>query len=93
MIAHPFDLTLTGRSKEGAVRITSKGQVTIPQDIRQRAGLLPHTEVEFVYDGKTVQIVRAKGKKMSRGDRLVEHMRGRGTIKLTTDEIMAMTRR
>jgi AbrB family looped-hinge helix DNA binding protein len=76
------------------MRITSKGQVTIPQEIREQAGLLPHTEVEFVYDGKVVQIVRARGsKKKSRGDRLVEHMRGRGTIKLTTDQIMAMTRR
>ena len=75
------------------MRITSKGQVTIPQEIRERAGLLPHTEVEFVYDGKTVQIIRADGKKLSRGAGLVEHMRGRGTIKLTTDEIMAMTRR
>ncbi|CAN5171362.1 hypothetical protein BH10PSE6_BH10PSE6_31970 [soil metagenome] len=75
------------------MRITSKGQVTIPQEIRKRAGLLPHTEVEFVYDGKTVRIVRANSKKMSRGATLVEHMRGRGTIKLTTDEIMAMTRR
>jgi AbrB family looped-hinge helix DNA binding protein len=76
------------------MRITSKGQVTIPQEIREQAGLLPHTEVEFVYDGKVVQIVRARGsKKKNRGDRLVEHMRGRGTIKLTTDQIMAMTRR
>jgi AbrB family looped-hinge helix DNA binding protein len=75
------------------MRITSKGQVTIPQDIRERAGLLPHTEVEFVYDGKTVQIVRADRKKQSRGARLVQHMQGRGTIKLTTDEIMAMTRK
>ena len=75
------------------MRITSKGQVTIPQEIRERAGFLPHTEVEFVYDGKTVQIVKAKSKGASRGAKLIEHMRGRGTIKLTTDEIMAMTRR
>ena len=77
------------------MRITSKGQVTIPQDIRERAGLLPHTEVEFIYDGKAVKIVRAdrrNKKKTSRGARLVEHMRGRGTVKLTTDQIMAMTR-
>jgi len=76
------------------MRITSKGQVTIPQDIRERSGLLPHTEVEFIYDGKAVKIVRAdrKNKKTSRGTRLVEHMRGRGTVKLTTDQIMAMTR-
>jgi AbrB family looped-hinge helix DNA binding protein len=76
------------------MRITSKGQVTIPKEIRERAGLLPHTEVEFVYDGKVVQIVRARGsKKNSRGDHVVEHMRGRGTIRLTTDQTMAMTRR
>ncbi len=31
------------------MRITSKGQVTIPQAIREKAGLLPHTEVEFHY--------------------------------------------
>lgn len=76
------------------MRITSKGQVTIPQDIREKAGLLPHTEVEFIYDGKTVQIVRADGKKTSRGARLVEHMRGRLSKRgLTTDQLMAMTRR
>ena len=36
------------------MRITSKGQVTIPQDIREAAGLLPNTEVEFLYDGDVV---------------------------------------
>ncbi len=75
------------------MRVTSKGQVTIPQEIREQAGLLPHTEVEFVYDGKTVQIVRADRKKTSRGARLVAHLRGRGAGTMTTDEIMALTRR
>jgi AbrB family looped-hinge helix DNA binding protein len=75
------------------MRITSKGQVTIPQDIRERAGLLPHTDVEFIYDGKTVQIVRADRKRTSRGARLVAHMRGRASGGLSTDEIMALTRR
>ena len=27
--------------------ITTKGQVTIPQEIRERAGLMPGTDVEF----------------------------------------------
>ena len=75
------------------MRITSKGQVTIPQEIREQAGLLPHTDVEFIYDGKTVQIIRADRKKSSRGARLVAHIRGRGTGTLSTDEIMALTRR
>jgi AbrB family looped-hinge helix DNA binding protein len=30
------------------MRITSKGQVTIPREIREQCGLLPHTEVRFV---------------------------------------------
>lgn len=75
------------------MRITSKGQVTIPADIRERAGLLPDTEVEFLYEGGVVQLRRvASARKPSRGERLVEHLRGRGDLKMTTDEIMALTR-
>ncbi len=75
------------------MRITSKGQVTIPVEIRERAGLLPHTEVTFEFDGKAVRIVRTKNRKdSSRGARLVAHLRGRGDVAMTTDEIMALTR-
>ena len=41
------------------MRITSKGQVTIPADIREKAGLFPHTDVEFQFDGKVTRIVPA----------------------------------
>jgi AbrB family looped-hinge helix DNA binding protein len=74
------------------MRITSKGQVTIPVDIRERAGLLPHTEVEFEFDGKVVRIVRAKGRESDRGARVVAHLRGRGDVAMSTDAIMALTR-
>lgn len=75
------------------MRITSKGQVTIPAEIRERAGLMPHTEVEFQYDGKMVRIVRASAPKTAgRGARLVGHLRGRGDVALSTDAIMALTR-
>ena len=75
------------------MRITSKGQVTIPVAIRERAGLLPHTEVEFEFDGKTVRIVRAKGRHAdNRGARVAVHLRGRGDVVMSTDEIMALTR-
>jgi hypothetical protein len=40
-----------------------------------------------------VQIIRADRKKTSRGGRLVAHMRGRGSGTLSTEEIMALTRR
>jgi len=76
------------------MRITSKGQVTIPIAIREQAGLLPETEVDFAYEADgTVRIFRAKkGKRKTRGERMVEHMLGRGDVKMTTDEIMALTR-
>jgi AbrB family looped-hinge helix DNA binding protein len=75
------------------MRITSKGQVTIPQNIREEMGLLPDTEVEFVVDGSAVRIVKvepAKGE--SRGRRLIRQLRGKATVSMSTDEIMALTR-
>ena len=75
------------------MRITSKGQVTIPADIRDRTGLLPHTEVEFELDGEAVRIVRAKGSKRGGRDaRVVAHLRGRGDVAMGTDDIVALTR-
>jgi bifunctional DNA-binding transcriptional regulator/antitoxin component of YhaV-PrlF toxin-antitoxin module len=79
------------------MRITSKGQskgrVTIPIAIREQAGLMPNTEVDFDFDGKYVRIWAARRKKGSnRGAELIAHMRGRGDVKMTTDEIMALTR-
>jgi len=75
------------------MRITSKGQVTIPAEIREKAGLLPHTEVEFEFDGKVVRIVRTKARNQDgRGARLVAHLRGRGDVAMSTDVIMALTR-
>ena len=71
-------------------KITSKGQVTIPQEIREAMGLLPETEVEFVVRGNSVQIVKAKTR--SRGDAVVRALRGRATSRLSTDQIMKLTR-
>ena len=73
------------------MRITAKGQVTIPQEIRQRLGLLPETEVEFVVVGRTARI-RKVGGGTARGRRIVDRLRGRATTRLTTDQILALTR-
>lgn len=73
------------------MRVTSKGQVTIPIEVRQKAGLLPNTEVEFVVKGNTV-IVKKAEKTSRRGRRLLTVMRGKATTRLSTDEIMALTR-
>jgi antitoxin PrlF len=74
------------------MRVTSKGQVTIPADIREQFGFLPDTEVDFVVDGDTVRIVRAAKPGLSRGDRVVRRLRGRAVARMTTDEILALTR-
>jgi AbrB family looped-hinge helix DNA binding protein len=74
------------------MRITSKGQVTIPQDIREKAGLLPNTEVEFtIVKGRV--ILNPLGKPRSRGKAAVEGLRGSlKHLKRSTDELMALTR-
>jgi AbrB family looped-hinge helix DNA binding protein len=75
------------------MRITSKGQVTIPVEIRERLGLLPNSEVEFAVEGTAVRIRKARrGRKRGRGRSIVEHLRGKATSGLTTDQIMALTR-
>ena len=73
------------------MRLTSKGQVTIPIDIRERLGLRPGTSVEFTVDGDAVRMTKAEGDQHV-GERLVASLRGRGDVALTTDEIMALTR-
>jgi antitoxin PrlF len=76
------------------MRITTKGQVTIPQEIREELGLLPNTEVAFdVVDGEArLRKVAPRGK-LSRGDGVIAHLRGvRPSNKLSTDEIMALMR-
>lgn len=70
------------------MRVTSKGQVTIPKEYRERFGLLPETEVEFLADEAGVRIVAARG----RGHKVVERLRGTADTAMTTDEIMALTR-
>lgn len=73
------------------MRITSKGQVTIPQAIREQLGLLPETEVEFEVVGNAVRIRKA-GRSASRGRSVVARMRGSATSGLSTAEIMKLTR-
>ena len=75
------------------MRITSKGQVTIPVEIREKAGLLPGTEVDFELDEAGVRLVKASvPRRETRGQEIVRRLRGSATVKMSTDEIMALTR-
>ncbi len=73
------------------MKVTSKGQVTIPIEIRDRLRILPNSEVEFVDEGGRV-VLRKKVAAEGRGRRLVEAIRGTSTVRMTTDQIMALTR-
>ena len=74
------------------MRITSKGQVTIPIEIREKMGLLPDTEVEFRIKGNTVTLKRQTGSSSRRPLDLIKRMRRKATVAMTTDEILALTR-
>lgn len=80
------------------MRITSKGQVTIPAAFREQFGLMPDTYVEFVPQGDKLTIRKApkpKNGRETRGERAVRLLQEAGRksrIKLTTDEIMKLMR-
>lgn len=73
------------------MRVTEKGQVTIPKELRDALGIGAGTEVEFERR-KDALVVRKAKRGTTRGTRLVDGMRGRGDVTMTTDEIMALTR-
>lgn len=74
------------------MRLTDKGQVTIPIEVRRHLDLHPGDDVEFVVAEDQV-IVRRSDHAVSRGRRVVDHLlRHRGDVPMSTDEIMALTR-
>ena len=72
------------------MRVTTKGQVTIPQHIREKLGITPATEVDFVEEAGRIVLLKRKGAKAT--TRKFSRLRGIATVKMTTDEIMALTR-
>lgn len=74
------------------MKITSKGQVTIPKAMRDAFGLLPGTEVEFVSDENEIRVRKAKGGRR-RGEEVIAHLREAGkNYTMTTEEVMRLTR-
>lgn len=76
------------------MRITSKGQVTIPQHILDAAGLRPGTEIEFTLDDAGVVRVHRPADQPPNPalTAALLRLRGSATTGMTTDEIMALTR-
>ena len=74
------------------MRITSKGQVTIPQVIREKYGLMPETDVEFVERDGWIALQRADATKPDRAQQFLTRLARSSAGTLSTDEIMELTR-
>lgn len=73
------------------MRVTERGQLTIPKHLRDELGIGAGTEVEVERCGDTL-VVRIAAMQPTRGQELVNRLWGRGDVAMTTDEIMALTR-
>jgi AbrB family looped-hinge helix DNA binding protein len=71
------------------MRVTQKGQVTIPLNVRQALGIHPGTEVRFQLDGNGARLLVDS----DQASREIARIRGAGDVELSTDEILALTRR
>ena len=74
------------------MKLTSKGQVTIPRPLREKFGLLPATEVAFEESAGGVLIKPAASSRRRQAERWLKKAVGSATAKLTTDEILRLTR-
>ena len=72
------------------MRVTTKGQVTIPQEIREKLGITPAVEVDFIEENDRIYLVKRKGGPQKTYK--FRKLRGIANVKMTTDEIMALTR-
>ena len=74
------------------MRVTSKGQVTIPQEVREDMGIHPaETEVEFVQDDKGRWYLK-KSRNRSPAQSRFRTAHQAGKLRMNTDQIMALTR-
>jgi AbrB family looped-hinge helix DNA binding protein len=78
------------------MKITSKGQVTIPQAVREKAGLHPHSEVEFEVRDNGDVVLRAVTVPATTTRAAFARVRGSANAvqfkNMATDEFMAFLR-
>jgi antitoxin PrlF len=81
------------------MRVTSKGQVTIPRDLRELAGIELNSEVIFSVEGGKLVLAPKNGKQeledRGRLDRFMsalDRLEGTGDQDVDADALMSMTR-
>lgn len=75
-----------------STNITSKGQVTVPKSIRDYLGLKPGSPVIFERLPGGEVVLRPAGRRARRQPSRFARLRGRATVRMKTDEILALTR-
>jgi AbrB family looped-hinge helix DNA binding protein len=71
------------------MKVTTKGQVTIPKQLREKYGIGPHSEVQFLEHRGRIYLEKTG---RAEGPNPFETARGTATLKMSTDEILALTR-
>ncbi len=71
------------------MRVTVKGQVTIPRNVRESLGIKPETEIDFIEDNGKFYIIKTSETAIT-GE--LKKFRGIATASMSTDEIMHLTR-
>jgi AbrB family looped-hinge helix DNA binding protein len=71
------------------MRVTQKGQVTIPLDVRRALGIHPGSDVDFELDDRGARLLIDR----DRAAEEIRRMRGAGRGEMSTEEILALTRR
>ncbi len=69
------------------MKVTSKGQVTIPLRLRKKYHIDSHAEVEFIEEDGRI-LLRAK----RRSEAPIRKLLGQGDVRLSTEEILRLTR-
>ena len=80
------------QTRVSTLALTDKGQVTIPKPLRDALGIGAGTEVTFERADDAIVVRKVEGGS-TRGRQMVDRLRGRGDVRLSTEQIMALTRR
>ncbi len=72
------------------MKVSTKGQVSIPIALREKLGIMPGSEVEFSEEKGHLCLKLVAGS--GRGKALVKQMAGKGNLRMSTDEILSLTR-
>jgi antitoxin PrlF len=81
------------------MRVTSKGQVTIPRDMRELTGIKPNSEVLFSIESGKLTItpkdaasVAKENERLDRFLKTLDRLEGTGDQDLDAEALMSLTR-